>query len=536
MGLGFVRFRPPSLDFLFRLLFFFQKVYGGLFRKYPYLRFMKNFRTYVLGLCGKKEGYTIEFKGAKGGFPESFWETYSSFGNTAGGIIVLGITEKNRRFKLDGLTEDQVFHYKNTFWSCAHNSKKVSFCLCKEEDVLVEEDSGAFYLVFKIPRAPFDIKPVYLNGNPFGGNTYRRNHEGDYHCSDNEVRLMMADSVVLTNSLDSRVIKRATVEKDLDPDTIRRYRQRFNQHRPNHPWVDLDDMAFLEKIKAIAEDPNTGETGVTAAGILMFGTEDSLTKAAPHYFVDFREKLSTNPSVRYTDRYYPDGTWVPNLYQFFNRVYNNLAQILPRPFKLNDENVRIDETPADESLREAICNTLIHCNWSMMEGVVIERYKDRLYFSNPGTMLVTVEDFFEGGHSICRNKYLQNMFIAIGRGEHLGSGADVIKKGWNENGWPNPEISEHFGAYSDRVELTLRLGNVTVPVTEHSSGSSVTSSVSNSETIIEMIRKDPKVTHKVMAKALGISERGAEKITKRLRESGIIRRNGGRFGGEWEVL
>ena len=41
-----------------------------------------------------------------------------------------------------------------------------------------------------------------------------------------------------------------------------------------------------------------------------------------------------------------------------------------------------------------------------------------------------------------------------------GSGADVIKTGWNENGWPDPELKEHFGAYSNRVELTLRLGAV----------------------------------------------------------------------------
>ena len=50
---------------------------------------MKVFRSFILALCGKKEGYEVEFKGAKGGFPGSFWESYSAFANTAAGIIVL---------------------------------------------------------------------------------------------------------------------------------------------------------------------------------------------------------------------------------------------------------------------------------------------------------------------------------------------------------------------------------------------------------------------------------------------------------------
>lgn len=40
------------------------------------------------------ESFDLEFKSAKGGFPKSFWESYSSFANTEGGIIVLGISEK----------------------------------------------------------------------------------------------------------------------------------------------------------------------------------------------------------------------------------------------------------------------------------------------------------------------------------------------------------------------------------------------------------------------------------------------------------
>lgn len=494
---------------------------------------MKDYRAYILSLCGKKEGYVVEFKSAKGGFPGSVWDTYSSFANTAGGIIVLGIAEKDEKYFLDGLTEDQIYRYKKIFWDGAHNPQIVNLCLLQEKDVIEEAEGDAHYIIIIIPRANFDQKPVYLKGDPFRGHTFRRNHEGDYHCSDDEVRRMMADSIVLSYGLDRRVIEGATIEQDLDADTLRQYRNAFRARHEGHPWNDISDADFLSKVKGIAKDPQTNEVGITGAAILMFGKHESMHKAAPYFFVDFREKLSTNPRVRYTDRYYPDGTWEPNLFQFYNRVYRNLDQDIPHPFKLNANMQRIDDTAADEALREAICNTLIHCNWAMMSGVIIERYPDRHVFINPGTMLIPVEDFFQGGKSICRNPYLQDMFIAIGRGEHLGSGADIIAKGWKENGWPDPELKETSGAQTDGVELTLRLGPVSTPVTELGSE---TSSERYSEIIKEMMKKDSKITQKKIAGALGVSDRWVEKITKKLRESGEIIRKGGRFGGEWEVL
>ena len=253
---------------------------------------MKDFRAYILGLCGKKEGYVVEFKGAKGGFPGSFWDTYSSFANTAGGIIVLGITEKDNVFKMDGLTEDQIYKYKKIFWDNSHDARKVSYCLCQEDDVLVEEDNGAWYLIFKIPRATFDIKPVYLNGDPFHGNTFRRNHEGDYHCSDNEVRLMMADSIILQNPQDSRTFKGIKFE-DLDETSIRQYRQVFSDRNVGHAWNILSDKAFLKKIGGYSIDSETGEEAVTLAGVLMFGQDTALTTALPYYFVKYLEMQSS---------------------------------------------------------------------------------------------------------------------------------------------------------------------------------------------------------------------------------------------------
>ena len=495
---------------------------------------MKNFRAYILDLCGKKEGYTIEFKGAKGGFPGSFWETYSAFANTAGGIIVLGVIEKNHRFKPDGLTEDQIEHYRKTFWDNAHNPQKVSACLLNENDVIVDHyTDGSFILIFKIPRASFDVKPVYINGNP--KYAFRRNHEGDYICTQSEISRMYAEADVLVHPLDSTILKNYDLKRDFDKATIDQYRQLFKLNHTGHAWNELTDIEFLKKIEGYRVDYETGEEGFTLAAVLMFGNELALRAALPHYFVDYREKLSSDPRIRYTNRIYPDGTWEPNLFQFFFRVTQELYHAVPIPFRLEGL-TRIDETPAHESIREAICNCMIHAQWRMLEGIVIERYRDRLYFSNPGTMLVPVEEFFEGGHSICRNQILQKMFIAIGRGERLGSGADIIRQGWKENNWPEPELKEHFGPNTDRVELTLQLGSITSQKQESEVKSEVKGKVKTKVRIKELMQTNKYITYSEIAQEIGISVSGVEKSVRKMRENEEILRHGAENGGYWEVL
>ena len=358
---------------------------------------MKGFVPYILGLCQKKEGTEVEFKSALGGFPGSFWETYSAFANTKGGVIVLGVKEKNHRFTPDGFTEDQVNKYKKTFWDCANNKGKVSHCLLMDKDVIEGELNGKKVLVFVIPRAPFDVKPVYISGNP--NQAFKRNHDGDYLCTKDEISRMFADAMVLTNPQDSRILKNFSLERDFDQTTIRQYRQLFQMRHEGHAWNDLGDLEFLQRLGGYRVDQETGEKGFTLAGVLMFGTELAIMGVMPRYFVDFREKLSSDPNIRWTDRVYPDGMWEPNLYQFYRRVLPKLFLALPTPFQMEGV-YRQDETTAHKAVREALVNCIVHASTRLYEGPVIERYPDRLYFSNPGTMLVSVEDFFEGGHSI----------------------------------------------------------------------------------------------------------------------------------------
>lgn len=83
-------------------------------------------------LLQDKESSEIEFKSAAGGFPKSFWETYSSFANTNGGAIIFGVKEKAGEFYLDGLTNEQIEKYKHDFFNTSTTciASKTSALLC----------------------------------------------------------------------------------------------------------------------------------------------------------------------------------------------------------------------------------------------------------------------------------------------------------------------------------------------------------------------------------------------------------------------
>ncbi len=495
---------------------------------------------------GLAEDTELEYKSAKGGFPESFWETFSAFANTNGGIIVLGVKEKDNKLVLDGLGETQIAKFKKNFWDCAHNKRKVNATMLTDHDVSVEEVEGNQVLVFRIPKAAYDLKPVYLNGNPFG-NTYRRNHEGDYRCTDAEVRLMIADAESQGHSFDSKILANYTID-DIDMATLRAYRQRFLLRHENHPWNELDDRKFLTKIGAYYVNREDGSEGFTRAGILMLGKTDSITdqSCAPWYFVDYQEKLSSDPMLRWTDRLYPDGTWEANLFQFFYRTYGKLSQLLPTPFMLKGTD-RQEETSAHVALREALANCLIHCNYAQQGNILVVGHRNEIMMRNPGCMLISVADFYAGSHSICRNPLLQKLFMFLGNGEKAGSGADIIKKGWTDNKWPQPVLSERVQPDECLMTLVLEGGeenvgkNVGKDVGKEQNGpkdgiKDGTKELTERQLLIlGLIEGDGTITTHDLTQKTGMSQRTLLRELAALQEQGALVREGGRKGGRWVV-
>jgi len=394
-----------------------------------------------------REDNRLEAKAANGGLPGSLWDTYSSFANTYGGCIVCGAVEKkDGSWKTTGLKD--LEKVKKSFWDQIHDKRKVSICLISEKDVDEYEINGDIVLVIRVPRASRAQKPVYINNDVFGA-TFRRDHEGDYHCTEAEVKAMIRDGADETP--DQRVLNR---KLDFDKETVKAYRTRYKSKHENSAWNELNDEEFLIQIGAADDEGDTIHP--TAAGLLMFGRERIIAKEYPEYFLDYREHM--DPNIRWTDRIYSqEPEWSGNVFDFYNRVSAKLLLDLKKPFKLVDQ-VRVDETPQHDAVREALVNCLVNTDFYQGWSVVIEKYPDRIIMANPGTIIPGKKQMLKGGISQPRNKGLFKIFNLIGLGEHAGSGVPDIYHAWKEVGLAEPAVEERFGGSNpDRTILTLPL-------------------------------------------------------------------------------
>ena len=391
-----------------------------------------------------REDNRLEAKRASNGLPSSLWETYSSFANTDGGAILLGVDEDKRgNLTVTGVNDaDKLI---KDFWNIINNRQKVSINILTEKDVTVENIDGKDVIIIHVPRAERSIRPVYIGTDPRKG-TFRRNHEGDYHCSPYDMSAMFRDAYQITQ--DKKVLSDIALDA-ICLDTVHSYRNRFNVVHPRHAWQEDEDFVFLRKIGAVAFDKEN-QLHPTAAGLLMFGYEYEITREYNQYFLDYREVKDIR--LRWVDRIVSNsGEWSGNLFDFYFLIVNKLTVDLPRPFKL-DGITRVDETPVAEAIREALLNTLVNADYYGPRGLVIIKSLEGYKFANPGCLRISQKEALSGGISDPRNSTIFSMFSLVDLGERAGTGIPSIYYAW-ENAFDlkptlidmhNPDRTEMF--------------------------------------------------------------------------------------------
>lgn len=395
------------------------------------------------------EGVNVEFKECSKNVPKDLWPTYSSFANTRGGHIILGVRENENplpdKFYVTGIDDtDKIIDDLNT---ALNNPQKVSRNILPPENIYSVQMADKQVVVIDVPQADYRSKPIYLNGNKVS-NSYKRVGQGDAHLTDDELSIMLRDASPFGG--DSGFAEEYGLES-IDTDALAKYRFFFNTLHPGHPFADISDKDFLTQIGGYKIDEREGKEGLTVAGLLMFGKGLAIRNYLPFFRLDYIDTTgATADGLKWNERLTYDGTWENNLYNFIRFVLGKINSGIPSESRV-DGIVRKDDSPIYKALREAVTNSIIHCDYKVEGTLSIVKTDDGIELRNPGLLKIPKEKIYRGKYSTARNPKIQDMLRLIGYGDNIGSGMPLILSTWSREGLQMPELTE------DRELLTVSL-------------------------------------------------------------------------------
>jgi predicted HTH transcriptional regulator len=474
------------------------------------------------------ESMDVELKAAKGRdgkgqLPKDFWPTYSAFANTAGGTILLGVEElRSGEFIVCGIEKPSKII--DELVNNANNSQKVSANLIDNDRIKICSVDGHEIIQVEVPQATRIHKPVFVGPNPLTG-TYVRRNTADQKCSEETVKRWIAEQRI--TSRDSVILPGYGID-DLDRDSIAEYRQLLRDKNPDHPFLDFAGYEFLTKIQAIRTDRESGVNGLTAAGLLMFGTYQSIQDEFPTYHLDYQERPRAVAEARWIDRLTLDGTWPGNVFQFFRKAYRKLTADLKVPFSVTDGQA-VGDTLVHQALREALVNALVHADYSLPASILVVRRPDMFGFRNPGLMRVPAEVALKGGESDGRNRLMQRMFTLVGFGEQAGSGLPTITRGWGEQHWAPPKLTE-VDEPNEQTRLELHMVDLmpaeTIAALESEFGEEFKKLSSDDRTVLAAAHSESAVTHSRLLSFLTIHPTDLSRNLQRLVQNRFLVQSG----------
>lgn len=452
------------------------------------------------------EKYCVELKKSSD-LPASFWETYSSFSNTSGGIIILGVEEGHPYNIIKGVNNPEKV--VTDLWNNVSNPTKVNYRNIDNQDVHTYTIDGKSVVIVCMKEAPESMKPIYTNGKY--ENTWLRTGDGDRRATREELAALMRNAQPGQDSLDADGF---TID-DLDQNSVLSFKERVNLRFPKKRFLEMDNAEFLVEIGACTRDRSTGELKIKRGALLFLGKVNSIKEFFPHYHVDFFNHRGNNP--RWSDRVSDDepSDDEMNLFNFYRIVYEKMRLLLQEGFQLDGQQLRIPISAFDETIRECLVNCLAHADYILgYPSTKIDVFDGWFRFTNPGKMLISPQQFWSGGDSRPRNEIIMKLFRLLGMSERQGFGGPLIYKTAMQHDYRRPEI------ISDLEHTEIKVWNIDL-------ADSYPNLSAEEKRVLRYIAKaDEALSIKSIREALEITDYATRKAVQSLEELHLIKKIG----------
>lgn len=467
-------------------------------------------------LVNVHEKYYIELKKAVE-LPNAFWETYSSFCNTSGGWIILGVKEGFPQNEITGVGNPEKTLMN--LWDQLSNKSKVSFRNLENQDVNSFVIDDKTVIIVHVKEVAENMKPIYIGGKI--ENSWIRTGDGDRKVTTEELAALMRNA---QPNQDSLPLDNYSFE-DLDEDSVLSYKERVNKRFPKKKYLEMTNEAFLVEIGACVKDRNTNEIKIKRGALLFFGKCNSIKEIYPHYHVDFFNRRGAN--ARWIDRVTDDepSDYEMNLFNFYTIVIEKMKNLLKESFSLDEDQIRLPLSDFDETLRECLVNCLAHADYTQgYPSTKIDAYDGWFDFVNPGKMLVSKQQFLLGGDSRPRNEIIMKLFRLLGASERQGFGGPLIIKTAINNDLRRPEI------VTDLEHTEIKVWNIDL-------AESYPELNDDERNVFRLLVKDGKpLSVNSIKNALSMTEYKVRKAVQVLEEKNMIVKIGNGAGTKYSIV
>ncbi|MCL2483323.1 MAG: putative DNA binding domain-containing protein [Propionibacteriaceae bacterium] len=389
----------------------------------------------------------VEVKSSVEKLPKSMPETLSAFANGSGGILILGLDERDGFGVASGFRSTQI--REALAGTCAD---RLSPPLRPAIEII--EFEGAQVVAAEIePLMPSD-KPCFVKERGMYQGSYIRTGDGDRRLSHYEIDRLVEEH--RQPRWDEEVVEEASFS-DLDPSLVAAVVARQQRLRPQL-FGTGEAESVLQGLYALRQD-NLGTLRPTLAGLLTLGTY-------PQYFfprlnVTFASYPSDSKSAILggTERLLDSKSLVgpiPSLVQ-------EATSLVLRNARIGGHMEGVFRTEVPEypllAVREAITNALMHRDYSHLARgtqVQVNLFTDHLEVLNPGGLYgtVTVAKLGSRGLSSARNQRLATLLEEVPYpeggivAENRGTGYLLIEAQLAEAGMTPPEADDDISSFS----------------------------------------------------------------------------------------